>query len=105
MPYKTICLEILRQRLELYERLRSRRMLLPALEQYALELKASYEAWKAQLRRVNPRSNDIQIASEAMELAVEELERRLPPASPIDETEQHSLDTAMAFIKSHTPPA
>ncbi|HYV38017.1 MAG TPA: hypothetical protein VE988_20190 [Gemmataceae bacterium] len=105
MQYKTICLEILRQRPELYERLRSRRMLLPATEQYALELKARHEAWKAQLRQASPRSNDIQIASEAMELAVEELERRLPPASPTDETKPLSLDRAMAFIQSHTPPA
>jgi hypothetical protein len=105
MLYKTIVLAFLQQRTEMHEQLRKNRKLLPALEFYAKELKTSHEAWKETLSQAKPGSDQSQIASEAMEIAVKELEDRLPSASQPDGTEPFSLDAAMAFINNiHTLP-
>jgi hypothetical protein len=103
--YKTITLELIRERPELYERLRTTKRLLPSMEAYATDLKTSHEAWKARLARSNPSSDPSQIAAAALELAIEELQARLPSASPKDEAEPMSLDGAMSDIRRHTPPA
>jgi len=105
MQYKTIVLELLRQRPELYEQLRSNRGLLPSLESYALELKSLHEDWKEVLRQKMPDSDPAQISSEALELAVQAMQDFLFPASPPEDSETLSLDTAMAFISRHTSPA
>ena len=81
MQYKTITLELLRERTELYEQLRLTHKLLPTLETWAAELKASHETWMETLTQANPGSDPSQIASEAMEMAIKELEDHLPPAS------------------------
>jgi hypothetical protein len=101
MLYKTIILELLQQRPEMHEQLRKERKLLPALELYTKELKSSHEAWKEVLTQAKPDSDPSQIASEALEMALKELEERLPSASPDDSTPL-SLDAAMAFIRRHT---
>ena len=87
MQYKTIVLELLRQRPELHDRLRRDQQLLTALETYAKELKEIHEALKEQLSQANPSSAASQISSEALEIALEELKDRLPPESPSDEQE------------------
>ncbi len=46
MQYKTIVLEMLKERKELHEQLRLTRRLLPTMERCARELKASHEQWK-----------------------------------------------------------
>ena len=102
MQYKTIVLELLKQRTELHEQLRMTRRLLPTLETCAKELKASHEAWKETLAQAKPGSDPSQIASEALELALKELEDRLPSVSPQDDGKPLSLDQAMAFVRSHT---
>ena len=102
MQYKTIVLELLKQRTELHEQLRLTRRLLPTMETCAKELKASHEAWKETLSQAMPGSEPSQIASEALELALNELEDRLPSALNLDEDEVLSLDKAMAHIQSHT---
>jgi len=102
MQYKTIVLELLQQRPEMHEQLRKDRKLLPALEFYAKELKTSHEAWKETLSQTKPGSDPSQIASEAMEMALKELEDCLPSASHPDNNEPLSLDAAMAFIRNHT---
>ncbi len=105
MQYKTIVLAFLQQRPEMHEQLRKNRKLLPALEFYARELKTCHEAWKETLSQMKPVSDPSQIASEAMEIAVKELEDRLPSASPQDAAKPLSLDAAMAFINNiHTLP-
>ena len=101
MHYKTIILELLQQRPQMHDRLRKERMLLRAMERLAQELKNRHEAWKEYLNRANSGSNQNQIASEALEMALAELEARLPPVSQ-DDQESLSLDEAMAFILSHT---
>ena len=105
MQYKSISLELIQEQPELYERLLSSKTLLTAMEAYAMELKASHEAWKERISQTMPGSHPTQIAAEAMELAVAELRASLPSASVSDEAEPLSLDAAMNSIRKHTPPA
>ena len=101
MLYKTIVLEVLQNRPELYDQLRKRRLLLPTLNRLAGELKARHQAWIQELQATMPGS-DSQIASEAMEPAVKELEDRLSADSEAEA--KAFLDEAMAFLRP-TPPA
>lgn len=103
MQYKTIVLELLQQRTELHEQLRQKRKLLETVESMAVELKASHEVLMVELRQARPGSDPQQISSEAFEMALKELEDRLPPVSPMDDHEELSLDGAMAFLRSHSP--
>lgn len=85
MQYKTIVLELLRQRPQMYDRLRADRSLLSALEQHAQQLKAGHAHWMELLRRTKPHSDPSQIAGEALELAIKEWEAGLPTASLPDD--------------------
>jgi len=96
MMYKTICLQLLEQRPEIYDRLRQRRTLLPTLNRLASELKARHHAWIQELQATRPAS-DSQITSEAMELAVNELEDRLSADSEAEA--QAFLDAAMTSLR------
>ena len=100
MQYKTIILEMLEQRQELHEQLRQERKLLTTLEIYARELKESHEAITEQLRQAQPGSDPSQISSEAFEMALKELEDRLPPVSQEQGSEALSLDAAMTDIQA-----
>jgi hypothetical protein len=100
MLYKTICLGLLEQRPELYGRLRKNRTLLSTLNRLAKELKSRHEAWIQEL--IIMPGSDSQTASEAMELAVKELEDRLSADS--EEEARDFLDSAMASLRP-TPPA
>jgi hypothetical protein len=102
MQYKSIVLELLKGRTGLHEQLRLTRRLLPALETCARELKASHETWKETLAQASPGSNPSQTSSEALELALKELEDRLPSVPPPDGSDPLSPDRAMAFIRTHT---
>jgi FtsZ-binding cell division protein ZapB len=105
MQYKTITLELIQENPSLYEKLRSSRMLRPAMEAYANYLKVCHEAWKERIGQTMPGSDPTQIAAEALERAVAELRESLPYASVSDEAEPLSLDAAMNSIRRHTPPA
>jgi hypothetical protein len=105
MQYKTIVLELLQQNQELHERLRRERKLLVTVNRLATELRDRHLASKERLSQARPGSDPSQIASEALEIALQELEDRLPPESPPDEDEALSLDEAMAFLRRPTPPA
>jgi hypothetical protein len=101
MKYKTICLGLLEQRPEIYDQLRKRRTLLPTLNRLAGELKIRHQAWMQELQATRTGS-DSQIASEAMELAVQELENCLSADS--EQEALDFLDAAMAWLRP-TPPA
>ena len=103
MQYKTIGLEMLKDRKELHEQLRLTRRLLPTMERCARELKASHEHWKATLAAQQPVSDPAQIASEALELALKELEDRLPSVSNQAGDDPLSLDQAMASVLNPSP--
>lgn len=102
MHYKTIVLELLQQQTELHEELRLTRRLLPTINALAEGLKASHESWKRELQAIHPNSYPLQIASEALEMALSELESRLHSASPRDVTEPLTLDQAMAHLQGHS---
>jgi hypothetical protein len=105
MLYKSIVLELLQDQPDLYEQLRSTKRLLPALDTYAIDLKASHEESIQQLAQARPGSDSRQIASEALEIAVQNLQDLLHSASSKDETEHMALDGAMSYLLRHTPPA
>lgn len=105
MLYKTIILRLLEQRRQLHEQLRQNRMLLVAMEFFAKELKTSHEAWKHYLSRKRLGGDPSQIASEALEIALKELEDSLPPESPQDEDDSLSIEELMTFLIHRTPPA
>src|SRR5207244_59133 len=67
MPYKTIIIELLRQRPRLHAKLRRKRQLLAVVNQYARELKTRHEELKTNLSRRQPGIDPSQIASAAME--------------------------------------
>lgn len=103
MQYKTIVLEMLKERTKLHEQLRQARRLLPAMEAYAKELKASHQSWMETLSAARPGSDPSQISSEAMEMALKELEDRLPPVSPQDESGLPTLEQATAYLVQLRP--
>jgi len=105
MHYKTIVLELLQDRPELHRSLQAGKTLLSTLDRYASELKASHEEWKKRLSQAKPGSPASRVASEALELALRDLESRLPSESAPAGAEALSLDEAMAFLRRHTPPA
>lgn len=103
MQYKTIILQLLEQNPQVRDQLKRDRQMLPTMERYALELKTRHEAWKETLSQTMPGSDETQIASEALELALKEVEDRLPAGSHPDDKEALSLDAAMAFIRRPMP--
>jgi hypothetical protein len=77
MHYKTIVLALLQDQYPaLHERLRTRRLLQQALEEYATELKACHDYWTTEFRQANPDRSAMEIASIAMETAIEDLQER-----------------------------
>lgn len=105
MQYKSICLRMIQDRPAMYDQLLGNRTLLPTLEHYTLDLKARHAFWMEHLSKARPGGSPAQIASEAGEIAIEELEDSLPLSFPQDEEEALSLDAAMAFLTRHTRPA
>lgn len=105
MQYKTIVLGLIEAHPALHEQLKASRTLLLTLDTLAGELKAGHEAWTERFCEANPGRDRRQMASEAMEHAIEDLRERLAFASPESAAEEASLDAAMAFIRPHTPSA
>jgi hypothetical protein len=105
MQYKTITLQLLEQRTELANSLRRRKQLLATMESLALALKTRHEAWKQRLLLTQPGSSESQRNSASLEFALRELEERLPPALPPDDSTGFNLEEAMAFLLAPLPPA
>ena len=105
MQYKTMVLELLQQRTEIYDQLCRNRTLLATLERFAKALQTRHETWKDRLAQARPHCGRSQIASEALEFALKELEDCLPSESPPDDSDPLSLEAAIAFVRHHTPPA
>ena len=59
----------------------------------------------AKLTTRSPADDPRLIASQALELAVAELERRLSPSASAEDEAMGDLDSAMAYLRRHTPPA
>ena len=103
MQYKTMILELLQQHPVRYEQLRRRRVLLPTMERYAGELKRLHTHWMELLPSIRPESDPSQVSSEALELALEQLQARLRQESSAGAREPLSLEDAMAFLRERTP--
>jgi hypothetical protein len=80
MQYKTIVLELIQENLPYYEELRTSKRLLPTMDAYAIELRTKHLALQEAVARRRPGSDPSQIASEALELAIGELQAHLPSA-------------------------
>ncbi len=102
MQYKTIIQEMLEFRTEIRNQFSNDPNPLETLDRLAMELKTLHENYKEYLAHSRTDSHPVQISSEALEMALQELEDRLFPASPIDEPATFSLDGAMAFIRRHS---
>ncbi|WP_437186527.1 hypothetical protein SH668x_003681 [Planctomicrobium sp. SH668] len=102
MQYKTIVMEMLEFRTQIKDQLPKDENPLETLDRLAMELKTLHEMYKEQLAQARSDSHPIQISSEALEMALQELEDRLLPVSPVDEPKVFSLDGAMAFIRRHS---
>ena len=96
MHYKTITLELIRDRAQWHEQLRLTRQLLPTMEQLARELREAHQQWTQTLTASRPESEPSLVSSEALELAVRELEERLPNESSNPEGELPELENATA---------
>ena len=104
--YKTIVLELLEEQYPaLHQQLRESRTLLQAVNDYATALRTAYLTWMEELKLANPGLDSAQLSSEALELALTDLQEALPSASATDEAEPLSLGEAMSYIRRHSPPA
>ena len=104
MQYKTICLQMIQDRPEMYDQLLKQRSLLSTLDRLSSELRTSHQKWKDRLSQARPGSSESQIASEALEMALQQLASSFESPPP-EEDEPFPLADAMAFIRRHTPPA
>jgi hypothetical protein len=103
MHYKTILMGLLEQYPEIQNELRAKRLLLTTLNSYAKELRNSHRAWKQCLSRIWPDKSESQIASEALDIALREMEHSLLTKTQPEDCSQLSLKDAMAFIRGHGP--
>jgi hypothetical protein len=106
MHHKTIVLELIQERQTLHQKLCSSRTLLPTLESYARILKSRHQYWMNELNETEPGRHPTQIASAALTLAVDDLQKTLSADSPPEEDGwEPSLDEAITYVRRHTPPA
>jgi hypothetical protein len=108
MHYKTITLALIQDQYPaLHERLRASRTLLTELDLHAAALKRYHQTRTEELTLARPGSEEMQIASAALELAIEDLRDDLRLESPTDDSPAAalSLDAAMNYVRRHTPPA
>lgn len=106
MHYTTIVLTLIEERPSLHEQLRRSRQLLATVHRFAAALKTCQESWKVTLASTQRNSDPIQLASQSLERATQELIESLPtPSAATGETETLSLDAAMAFLRRHMPSA
>jgi hypothetical protein len=101
MMYQTIVLESRKKHPKIRGRLRRHHMPLPKLERCASELKASHQDLKDSLPLANPESVPSQIASLALEIALQELEACLLSWPHSQDCEPPFAEGKMVFI--HRP--
>jgi hypothetical protein len=101
MHYKTIVLELLRERPDL----RSEATQFQDMNRLAMVLKTNHETWMSELRQRTPGRAEEQITAEALELALDELLRSSASGSSAagGTGQPLSLDAAMAFLKKPSP--
>ena len=106
MLYKTIILELLQDQYpKLHERLRASRTLLSTLDQQATALKRYHEDWMDELSTGEAGQRSGQIASEALELAIERPAGQICPPSRSRPTPRRPFPSTRRWRTSanHTP--
>lgn len=103
MQYKTIVLELIKDRPKLHDQLKSNRALLSTVEAIAVQLRDNHLALVEELQQSRPGSAGFQVKSEAMEIVVQEVQQALQDDS--SEADTFSLEEAMEFLRRHAPPA
>jgi hypothetical protein len=99
MQYKTIVLGLL----EAQPTKRSGQEMLLDLDRYAHMLRDGHKSWITTLSEKRPDSNTEQIASEALELAIADLQDCLASESEAEDPWPLSLDAAMTYIRNTKP--
>ena len=102
LQYKTIVLALLQQRPQMYQRLRKAHQLFMMLNYYSRLLEHHHEIWMEYLWRTKPSSHR-HITQKALGIATKNLDAHFPHESPTGESGV-SLEEAVTFINSHTPP-
>ena len=105
MQYKLILLQLLEQHPELFKQVRQRGNIHPKVEYYACELKTLHDAWKAAILQSKPDREASQIASGALEVALEEIQARLPEGSTLHRNQAISLDSMAEAFRNYSPRA
>lgn len=106
MQYKTIVMELLEQHPPLHETLKRDRRLLETIESLARELKATHEQTISDLSEQQPPlpgDGSSGISSQAMEMAIAELQGRLAILSGGENDETLNLDQIMAQVIQRLP--
>lgn len=111
MLYKTIILQLLEDRPQIYNQLKAERKSLATIEALALQLKAEQQAVLADLKQACPEVDQTQLASQSLELAlaelVAELDRSLHPEpdkdSSSEQTKGFTLDHCIRPLPSQKP--
>ena len=103
MHYKTIVLELLKQQPEMYGELIRSNSLISTLNQLASQLRESHLTILDQLTQKEPNQSQLLLKSEAMEIAVSQLQESLQTIPQSESAGALSLEGAMAYIKQHTP--
>ncbi len=107
MHYRTIVLELLEEQFPaLHRQLRENQTLLESVNRCAADLKACHEYWMHYLDRTRPQSDPRLVKSEAMELALKELQDALRLASPPNgnaTTGVLALNDAMTLLRRRMP--
>jgi hypothetical protein len=98
MLYKTIAMQLLESSPS-YQHLCQHHLALPTMERLAQELAVSHEIHKTALTKARPGSSPSQISSEAMELALADLEASLTALLPLNPA------TAPETAEVPSPPA
>ena len=104
MQYKTIMLELLEQYPKLHSQLKQHRQLLATMETMARELKAHHERIIGELTERQTDGESSGISSQAMELAIAEMQERLAVLSNREEGETLTLDQIMELVIQHSLP-
>jgi hypothetical protein len=105
MQYKTIVMELLEQHPQIHESLKRERRLLAMIESLARELKATHEQILRDLSEQQPPplgDGSSGISSQAMEMAIAELQELLAILSGDENDDTLNLDQFMALLLQHS---
>ena len=102
MQYKTIMMELLEQSPALNSQLKKNHQLLATIEAMARELKRNHERIIGELTDRQLDGGSSGISSQAMEIAVAEMQERLAALSNREEDETLTLDQIMELVTRHS---